>query len=571
MESIPQPNITQEIKEKQFFLNPKEIKVEITPPPENSDNIFNINVGILGHVDSGKTSLSKKISSVASTAAFDKNPQSKERGITLDLGFSALYLKTPQILKEKYPNNKKLCESEHIQLTLVDCPGHASLIKTVIAGASIIDTMILVIDAIKGIQAQTVECILLSEILCDKICVAFNKIDLVKKENEIETKISKLRTIFSKTKFGNDLPIVPISSIKTNSESNEDIKGLLSNLLSCINYNEINNQPQKEGFLAFVDHCFNIKNKGTIITCTIIKGNIKINDEIFFPELQTKKQVKEIQVFRKPVPSAGKGDRVGMLIKNLDSEKIERSIICSVNSNEVSMCEGGLFLIKTIKIFKSEITSNSKFYLMIGNQGVNAKFLFFENEDVINTNTSIKKINVDLSKFYSKEYLFNQSIQNEGEYCFAYVKLDSKILIPNNMIALGSKIDIDISQKTNRLAFYGKIIDSNIKNVEQKLKLYKMKTKEGSILRIKDGVAVVRGLFKKDNSSVESFIGKKVQIKQDKSIKGEILSTFGQSGKIKIKFEQDLESLKLKDNDNNEIGFKDFGIELEYKKYIKFV
>ena len=139
------------------------------------------------------------------------------------------------------------------------------------------------------------------------------------------------------------------------------------------------------------------------------------------------------------------------------------------------------------------------------------------------------------------------------------------------MIALGSKIDIDISQKTNRLAFYGKIIDSNIKNVEQKLKLYKMKTKEGSILRIKDGVAVVRGLFKKDNSSVESFIGKKVQIKQDKSIKGEILSTFGQSGKIKIKFEQDLENLKLKDNDNNEIGFKDFGIELEYKKYIKFV
>ena len=410
MESIPQPDITREIKDEQFFLNPKEIKVQITPPPENSDKIFNINVGILGHVDSGKTSLSKKISSVASTAAFDKNPQSKERGITLDLGFSALYLETPQILKEKYPNNKKLCESEHIQLTLVDCPGHASLIKTVIAGASIIDTMILVIDAIKGIQAQTVECILLSEILCDKICVAFNKIDLVKKENEIETKVSKLRTIFSKTKFGNDLPIVPISSIKTDNENNEDIKGLLSNLLSCINYNEINNQPQKEGFLAFVDHCFNIKNKGTIITCTIIKGTIKINDEIFFPELQTKKQVKEIQVFRKPVPSAGKGDRVGMLIKNLDSEKIERSIICSVNSNEVSTCEGGLFLIKTIKIFKSEITSNSKFYLMIGNQGVNAKFIFFENEDVINNNTSIKKINVELSKFYSKEYLFNQSI-----------------------------------------------------------------------------------------------------------------------------------------------------------------
>lgn len=571
MESIPSSDVIPENKEETIYLGPQEIEVEITPPPENPDKIFNINVGILGHVDSGKTSLSKKISSVASTAAFDKNPQSKERGITLDLGFSALYLKTPQKLKEKYPHNKKLCESEHIQLTLVDCPGHASLIKTVIAGASIIDTMILVIDAIKGIQIQTVECILLSEILCDKICVAFNKIDLIKKENEIDTKVAKLRSIFAKTKFGNDLPIVPISSIKTENENNDDVKGLLSNLLTCINYDEVNNQNQKEGFLAFVDHCFNIKNKGTIITCTIIKGNVKINDEIFFPELQTKKQVKEIQVFRKPVPKAGKGDRVGMLIKNLDNEKIERSIICSVNSNEVAMCEGGLFLIKTIKAFKSEITSNTKFYIMIGNQGVNAKFVFFESDDVINTGANIKKIDIDLSKFYSKEYLFNQNIHNEGEYYFAYVKFDTKILVPSNMIALGSKIDIDISQKANRLAFYGKIIDSNIKNVEQKLKLYKMKTKEGSILRIKDGVAVVRGLFKKDNTSVETFIGKKVQIKQDKTIKGEILSTFGQSGKVKIKFDQDLENLKLKNNDNNEIEFKDFGVELEYKKYIKLV
>ena len=120
--------------------------------PENVDvsKILNVNVGILGHIDSGKTALCKRLSSIASTAAFDKNPQSQERGITLDLGFSAFYLKTPSYLKTKYPENERLVNSEYLQLTLVDCPGHASLIKTVIAGANIIDTIVLVIDIINN-------------------------------------------------------------------------------------------------------------------------------------------------------------------------------------------------------------------------------------------------------------------------------------------------------------------------------------------------------------------------------------------------------------------------------------
>ena len=547
-------------------IDHSKIDIEIEEPPKTSDKLFNINIGILGHVDSGKTTLSKRISSIASTAAFDKNPQSKERGITLDLGFSALYIKTPKYLKELFPKNKKLNDSEHIQLTLVDCPGHASLIKTVISGASIIDSMILVIDGVKGIQTQTIECILLSEILCDKICIALNKVDLLTKEKEVETKIEKLKISFSKTKFGNEIPIVPISSIKKD-DNNKDVSNLLSHLLSCIDYDKVNNEPGKDSFLAFVDHCFNIKNKGTIITCTIIKGTVKVNDEIFFPELQTKKQVKEIQIFKKPVESAGKGDRVGMLIKNLDSEKIERSIICSTKSNEVTLCEGGLFLIKKVQLFKQNIDSNSKFYIMIGNQGVNASFLFFEEKNI--QEKDIRKINIDLKEFYKKEFLLSPSIDNFNDYYFSFVKFDSKILIPNNMIVVGSKNDIDISQKTNRIAFFGTIVDANYQNVKNSLKIYKMKTKEGTILRINDGIAVVKGLFKKDNSTIDTFIGKKVSIKQDRSITGEILSTFGQSGKVKVKFETDLTTLKLKDNDNNDIDYKQFIVELEYKKYTK--
>jgi translation initiation factor 2 gamma subunit (eIF-2gamma) len=92
---------------------------------------LNINVGLLGHVDSGKTTLSKALSKVSSTAAFDKNPQSQERGITLDLGFSGLTLEAPESFKEKFG-----CDS--LVFTFVDCPGHQSLIKTIIGGSQII-------------------------------------------------------------------------------------------------------------------------------------------------------------------------------------------------------------------------------------------------------------------------------------------------------------------------------------------------------------------------------------------------------------------------------------------------
>ena len=91
--------------------------------------VLNFNVGVLGHVDSGKTSLAKALSTVASTACFDKNPQSKERGITLDLGFSSFSVALPPHLRSTADSDDAL-----VQFTLVDCPGHASLIRTVIGG-----------------------------------------------------------------------------------------------------------------------------------------------------------------------------------------------------------------------------------------------------------------------------------------------------------------------------------------------------------------------------------------------------------------------------------------------------
>ena len=580
-----------------ILISPEDLeKIQNEINDNNSFKILNINVGILGHVDSGKTSLSKIISSISSTASFDKNPQSKERGITLDLGFSALYIQTPKILKEKFSSNKKIVQSEYIQITLVDCPGHASLIRTVISGASIIDTVILVIDSVKGIQIQTVECIALSEILCQKITIALSKIDLLKnKEDDISKKTEKLKQIFAKTKFGNDISIIPTTTIEKDKNNTENmIKLLIKSVIECIEFNniednEINNK--NDSLIAYIDHCFKIKNKGTVATGTIMKGNIKINDEIYFPELSNKYMIKEIQIFRKSVKSATKGDRVGLLIKNLDNQKVERTIITSVGSKEVNYLEGGVLLLKKVNLYKDKLKSNNKYYLMIGNQGISAKCLFFnylsdnkKEELFIKYDIdNIKKTEIcDKNIFYNKEfqYLEEIDISENNEYYFAYVKFDKKIIVPNKMIFLGTNIDIDISEnKKDRLAFYGKIIFSNndINEVIKDLKIIKNKMKEGRIIRVipeDKKICIVRGFIKKENmGNINNLIGKEIfgkieieekeenKIEDDKNNKiiGKILSSFGQVGKLKVEFNQEID-IKI---------FKNIKLEMPIKKYIK--
>lgn len=141
-----------------------------------------------------------------STNAFDKNPQSQERGITLDLGFSSFSMDMPEHLSDS--------TYKQLQITLVDCPGHASLIRTIIGGifrsmnewiriltvvclgAQIIDLMFLVIDVTKGIQTQTAECLIIGEITCDKMIVILNKIDLIE-ESQRQSTIDKVANINS--------------------------------------------------------------------------------------------------------------------------------------------------------------------------------------------------------------------------------------------------------------------------------------------------------------------------------------------------------------------------------------
>ena len=176
--------------------------------------LHNINVGILGHVDSGKTTLAKALSTVSSTACFDKHPQSKERGITIDLGFSSFSLPLTC-------SSGDTTDGDRIQFTLVDCPGHSSLIRTVVGGANIIDFALLIIDITKGLQAQSAECILIAEILEIPLLVILNKTDLLPSGPEGATRINllrkRLKKKFESTRWPN-VEMVPVAA-RVNNEN----------------------------------------------------------------------------------------------------------------------------------------------------------------------------------------------------------------------------------------------------------------------------------------------------------------------------------------------------------------
>lgn len=249
--------------------------------------VLNINIGLLGHIDSGKTSLAKALSTTQSTAAYDKNPQSQERGITIDLGFSSLTVELPEQLyhemKERVGSDQDLGPRHDwsLQMTMVDCPGHAQLIRTIIGGAQIIDLMILVVDIVKGIQTQTAECLVIGEITCDKMIVALNKVDLVpedKRQISIEKMSKRIGKTLEKTRFSS-APIVPVTAHPNPPDGQPmdtiGIQELLKTICRIISYPKRN--PNSELILS-VDHCFAIRGSGTVMTGTIIQGSVAVND-----------------------------------------------------------------------------------------------------------------------------------------------------------------------------------------------------------------------------------------------------------------------------------------------------
>lgn len=506
---------------------------------------LNFNVGVLGHVDSGKTSLARALSSTASTAAFDKNPQSRERGITLDLGFSSFTVDLPEHLKDSAGERY-----DSLQFTLVDCPGHASLIRTIIGGAQIIDLMMLVVDVVKGVQTQTAECLLIGELTCQRMVVILNKIDLLpenKRQSAVDKMTKRLHKTLENTRF-KDCPVIAVAAKPGGPEAadTEEPQGV-SELIQLLKQQTYLPQRDASGdLLMAVDHCFSIRGQGTVMTGTVLQGALSINDTLEIPTLKVTKKVKSIQMFRKPVSMAMQGDRVGVCVTQFDPKLLERGVVCTPGSLRTLFA--AVISIRKIGYFKGSLSTRTKFHITVGHETVMAKVTFFglppalANAEPTSLETPFY---FDREYFYQDEYLSGQGEGGTGPdpEQWALLEFERPVTCPSLCLVIGSKLDTDIHANTCRLAFQGRLLQGfEEKNYSEsglpRLRIYKSKQKEGQVERVTDDYTVIgRSLFKKE-TNLQLFVGLKVTLSTGES--GVIEGGFGQSGKFKIRIQEGL-------------------------------
>ncbi|KAL4656006.1 selenocysteine-specific elongation factor isoform X1 [Arapaima gigas] len=528
---------------------------------------LNFNVGVLGHVDSGKTSLARALSSTASTAAFDKNPQSRERGITLDLGFSSFSVALPGHLREQCGG----VAYDSLQFTLVDCPGHASLIRTIIGGAQIIDLMLLVVDVVKGMQTQTAECLLIGELTCPRMVVVLNKIDLLapeKRQATIEKMTKRMLKTLENTRF-KDCPVISVAAKPGGPDApdTEQPQGVseLIELLKSQTY--LPHRDPSGPLLMAVDHCFSIRGQGTVMTGTVLQGALSLNDTVEIPALKVTRKVKSIQMFRRPVNGAMQGDRVGVCVTQFDPKLLERGLVCAPGS--LHTLHAGVISVRKISYFRGALATRSKFHISVGHETVMAKVTFFgllpadSSATVDNFQAPSHPSNPQSASFLTNSTPPETSFNFEREYFFqeeyvagqggpgkaadpeqwALLEFEKPVTCPSFCLVIGSKLDTDIHSNTCRLAFQGRLLEGfedkgYAESTLPRLKLYKTKQREGQVERVTDDYTVIgRNLFKKE-TNLQLFVGLKVTLSTGEA--GIIEGGFGQSGKFKIRVPEGL-------------------------------
>ena len=278
------------------------------------------NIGTIGHVDHGKTTLTAAITSVLAVrqggqaVAFDqidKAPEEKERGITINSAHVEY-----ETAKRHYAH--------------VDCPGHADYVKNMITGAAQMDGAILVVAATDGVMAQTREHVLLArQVGVPYIVVFLNKCDMVDDEELIELVEMEVRDLLTEYEFpGDDLPVIKGSALKALEDPNSEWADNIMELMDAVD--EYIPDPQRENdkpFLMPVEDVFTISGRGTVATGRVERGTLKVMEpvEIVGIKEETMKSVATgIEMFRKTLDYAEAGDNVGVLLRGIDRTAIER-------------------------------------------------------------------------------------------------------------------------------------------------------------------------------------------------------------------------------------------------------
>jgi len=285
-----------------------------------------VNIGTIGHVDHGKTTLTAAISAVLATKGLaelkdydgiDNAPEEKERGITIA---------TSHI---EY-------ETENRHYAHVDCPGHADYVKNMITGAAQMDGAILVVSAADGPMPQTREHILLSrQVGVPYIVVFMNKQDMVDDEELLELVEMEIRELLDEYEFpGDDTPIVAGSALKALEEAKEGKVGewgekVLELMKNVDEYIPTPERDTDKDFLMPVEDVFSISGRGTVATGRIERGVVKVGDEIEIVGIRDtqKTTVTGVEMFRKEMDQGEAGDNCGILLRGTKKEDIERGMV----------------------------------------------------------------------------------------------------------------------------------------------------------------------------------------------------------------------------------------------------
>jgi len=281
-----------------------------------------LNIGTIGHVDHGKTTLTAAILKCSKAAGrtaeektveqIDNAPEERERGITIALAHVEF-------------------ESEKRHYALIDCPGHADYIKNMIIGAAQMDGAILVVSAPDGVMPQTREHILLArQVGVPAIVVYLNKTDLVEDKEMLDLVKEEIRDLLKKYQFpGDEIPIIEGSALKTLQTGECD--SILKLIETVDNYIPEPQRDVDKPFLMPIEDIFSIEGRGTVVTGRVERGKLNLNEEVEIVGLKPNQKtvITGIEMFRKTLDYAQAGDNVGLLLRGLKKEEVERGQVLS--------------------------------------------------------------------------------------------------------------------------------------------------------------------------------------------------------------------------------------------------
>lgn len=277
-----------------------------------------INIGTIGHVDHGKTTLTAAITTTLATKGFaeakkfediDNAPEERARGVTIN------------VTHIEY-------ETESRHYAHIDAPGHADYIKNMITGAAQMDGAILVVAATDGPMPQTREHILLAkQVNVPRLVVALNKVDAVDDPELLDLVEMEIRELLSKYEYpGDEIPIIRVSALKALEGDAKAQEGIMELMAKVDEYIPVPERDLDKPFLMAVEDVFSIKGRGTVATGRIDRGIVKTGEEIEIIGLKDSRKsiVTGVEMFRKTLDQGQAGDNVGILLRGIEKDDVER-------------------------------------------------------------------------------------------------------------------------------------------------------------------------------------------------------------------------------------------------------